>query len=303
VPFRPKADTFGSYVDLDVAALAAYGASRSFPVGICLYVRGAVIKEFGGEHPAADIFAVYRQWGVAGIKLGFVPNGSQKNERAVAEVVRLAAAHRLIVNIHDGYFPSGLSRPYPNLMNIEGVAGDESEPSIPIEMKSRHDVMLPFTRGLMGPFDYTPEMFKAAKTHAHQVAMLGVFHGRPSIRGGMKHWSPGGVGGGEVEFVQKIPGLFDELKVVTDLGKYVTVARRRGDTWYVASMADGAARSYSYPLDFLPADKTYRASIYTDTPGTQQTTHVVQTVTRATIVPIAMQPNGGHLMILEPAGR
>jgi hypothetical protein len=68
-------------------------------------------------------------------------------------------------------------------------------------------------------------------------------------------------------------------------------------------MADGAARSYSYPLDFLPADKTYRASIYTDTPGTQQTTHVVQTVTRATIVPIAMQPNGGHLMILEPAGR
>jgi alpha-glucosidase len=260
-----------------------------------------VVKEFGGEHSAADIFAVYRQWGVAGIKLGFVPNGSQKWERAVAEVVRLAAQHRLIVNIHDGYYPSGLSRPYPNLMNIEGVAGDESEPSIPLEMKSRHDVMLPFTRGLMGPFDYTPEMFKAAKTHAHQVAMLGVFHGRPSIRGGMKHWSPGGDGGGEVEFLKKLPGIFDEIKVVTDLGKSVTVARRRGDAWFVASMADGTARAYPYPLDFLPADKTYRASIYTDTPGTQQTTHVVQTVTRATVVPIAMQPNGGHLMILEPA--
>ena len=300
VPFRPKADSGGNYVDLDVAEAATYGNRLSPKVGLCLYVRGAVIKEFGGEHPADDVFATYERWGIAGVKLGFVPSGSQQNERAVADVVRKAANYRLIVNIHDGYFPSGLSRIYPNLMNVEGVAGDEAEHSIAPAVKSLHDIMLPFTRCLMGPVDYTPEMFKASKTHAHQVAMLGVYNGRPTIRGGMKQWSPGGAGGGEVEFVERLPGLFDEMKVITDLGKFVTVARRRGDTWFVASMSDGHARSYGLRLDFLQPGTSYQASIYADTPGKQQTSHSRIAVSSESVVPIAMEPNGGHLMIIEP---
>jgi len=303
VPFRPKADTGGNYVDLDVASLAAYGTKLSPPVGVCLYLRGAVVAEFGGEHAANDIFAVYQKWGVAGIKLGFVPAGAQKHERAVVDVIRKAAAHHLIVNIHDGYYPSGLSRTFPNFMNVEGVAGEEAEHSIPIEMKSRHDVMLPFTRGLMGPIDYTPQIYKAdsIKTHAHQVAMLGVYHGRPSIRGGMKQWSHGGVGGDEIEFLEKIPAIFDELRVVTDLGKYVTVARRRGESWYVASMGDAQAHVYDLPLDFLSEGRTYEASIYHDTPGKPQTTHARMAVSATSKVSIRMEPNGGHLMIIEPS--
>lgn len=302
VPFRPKADTGGNYVDLDVAAVAAYGRRLNPPVGLCLYVRGAVLREFGGEHPADDVFAVYRRWGVAGIKLGFVPCGSQASERAVADVVRKAANHRLIVNIHDGYLPSGLSRTYPNLMNIEGVAGEEAEHSIDPEIKGLHDVMLPFTRCLMGPVDYTPEMFKpnSTKTHAHQVAMLGIYPGRATIRRGMEQWSPGGAGGGEVEFVDRLPGLFDEMKVFTKLGKHVTVARRRGKVWFVASMSSSQTKSCTLPLAFLPAGAMYRARIYRDTLGKQQTTHVVQTVTAASVIRMDMHPNGGHLMILEP---
>lgn len=300
VPFRPKSVSGGNYVDLNMPELTAYGNSLNPPVGLCVYLRAAVVKEFGGEHAANDIFAVYRKWGLAGIKLGFVPCGSQTAERAVADVVRKAAAHRLIVNIHDGYLPSGLSRTYPNLMNIEGVAGDESEHSIEEKIKSFHDVMLPFTRGLMGPIDYTPEMFKAAKTHAHQAAMLGVFPGRHSIRGGMKQWSPGGEGGGEVEFLNKLPGLFDETRVITDLGKRVTALRRHGDRWFIASMADGNARSYPLPLDFLKSGISYSASIYTDTPGKQQTTHLAQIVSSQSVIQIHMPPNGGHLMIIEP---
>ncbi len=303
VPFRPKADSGGNYVDLDVADVAAYGNRLSPKVGLCLYVRAAVIREFGGEHPADAVFATYERWGVAGVKLGFVPCGSQESERAVADVVRKAAAHRLIVNIHDGYFPSGLSRTYPNLMNVEGVAGEESEHSIPPAVKSLHDVMLPFTRCLMGPVDYTPEMFKPSKTHAHQVAMLAVYNGRPTMRRGMKEWSPGGAGGGEIEFVEKLPGLFDEMRVFTELGKYVTVARRRGAVWFVASMSDGHARSYGLRLDFLRPGAAYQASIYADTPGKLQTTHSSLAVTSESVVPIVMEPNGGHLMILMPTGQ
>jgi alpha-glucosidase len=217
----------------------------------------------------------------------------------IAYMVQKAAEHRLIVVIHDAYYPSGLTRTYPNLMNVEGVAGEEAEPSIAGKMKGLHDVMLPFTRGLMGPFDYTPEIYKKGKTHCHQVAMLGVYHGRVSIRGGMKQWSPGGEGGAEIEFLEKLPGLFDEMKVITRLGEYVTVARRKGKDWYVASMSDSNARSYDLPLDFLSPGATYNASIHCDVAGKQEAAHSRQRVSSASIIPIRMEPNGGHLMIIE----
>ncbi len=305
VPFRPKADTGGNFVDLDVPALCAYGRSLNPPVGVCLYVRGAVLKEFGGEHAIDDVFATYARWGVAGVKPGFVPPASQANERAITYMVRKAAEHRLIVCIHDAYYPSGLSRTYPNLVNVEGVAGEEAEHSIPPAIRGLHDVMLPFTRALMGPVDYTPEFYKkdSIKTHCHQVAMLGVYPGRASMRGGMRTWSPGGGGGPEIEFVRRLPGLFDEERTFARLGERVTVARRKGATWYVAGMGDGTARSFDLPLDFLSPGVAYEARIFSDAPDGPSAVATRRAVDASTILPVRMEPNGGHLAILEPAGR
>lgn len=302
VPFRPKADSGGNFVDLNIQELAAYANNLRPKVGVCVYMRGAVLKEFGGEHAIEDVFAAYEKWGLAGVKPGFVPSSSQQNERTIASMVKKAAEHKLIACIHDAYLPSGLSRTYPNLVNVEGLAGEEAEHSIPLEMKSRHDVMLPFTRGLMGPFDYTPEFYKSngIKTHCHQAAMLCVYHGRASMRGGVRQWSPGGAGGREIEFVAKLPGLFDEKRVYTKLGEYVTVARRRGAIWYVASMGDGQARALELKLDFLRPGVTYRATLFTDTPGNPQAIYSERAVDAGTTISIQMEPQGGHLMLLEP---
>ncbi len=300
VPFRPKANSGGNFVDLDLPELCAYGKKLNPPVGVCVYVRCALFKEFGGDHPIDEVFAAYEKMGLSGVKPGFAPNGSQYNERTIAYMMKKAAEHKLIATIHDGFYPYGLSRTYPNLMNVEGGAGDEAEHSIKPEMKSLHDVMLVFTRLLMGPFDYTPEIGRVSKTYCHQVSMISMYQGRPSIRGGMKQWSPGGEGGGEIEFVEKWPGIFDETRVAAEACESVTLAQRRGDSWYIASMSGPHARSYSYPLDFLTAGKTYNASIYSDTPGSRKSTHSAQKVNSKTIVPIAMEPNGGHLMIIEP---
>lgn len=299
VPFRPKADSGGNFVDLDVPALCTYGKSLNPSVEICLYVRGETLKEFGGEHAIEDVFAQYEKWGVAGVKPGFVPPASQMNERTITYMVKKAAEHKLIAVIHDAYYPSGLSRTYPNLVNIEGVAGEEAEHSIPIEIKSLHDIMLPFTRCLMGPVDYTPEMFNKNKTHCHQVAMCGVFHGRVSIRGGMRQWSPGGGGGGEIEFIEKLPGLSDETKVFGEPGKWVSVARRKGANWYIASMSGPKAVTASLPLNILPPGVEFAASIYSDTPGKREATHTTQIVRSTDLLPLAMEPNGGHLAIIE----
>lgn len=299
VPFRPHSFESGNYVDLDIPAITAYGKSLRHPVGLCLYVRGALLKEFGGEHAIEDVFACYEKWGVAGVKPGFVPPSSQQNERAIAYLVKKAAEHKLIAVIHDAFLPYGLCRTYPNLVNVEGVAGEEAEPSIAPPIKSLHDVVLPFTRGIMGSFDYTPQIYKASKTHCHQVAMLGVYLGRASVRAGMKQWSPGGEGGAEVEFAEKLPGLTDEIKVTAEIGTFVTVARRKGDDWYVASLSGPKACSYPYPLSFLPPGKSYRARLYSDEPGDRKAVRVRESVTSQTVVPIAMEPNGGHLMIIE----
>lgn len=299
VPFRPKANGGGNYVDLNLPELTAYGKSLKPPVGVCVYVRSALFKEFGGDWPIDQVFAAYEKVGLAGAKPGFTPSASQYNEKTIAYLVKKAAEHHLILTIHDGYYPYGLSRTYPNLVNVEGGAGDEAEHSIKPEVKSLHDVMLTFTRFLMGPFDYTPEIGRKSKTYCHQVAMIGVYYGRPSIRGGMEQWSPGGEGGGEIEFIEKWPGIFDEMKVRAEACESVTVARRRGANWYVASMSGPHARAYDYPLDFLSPGKTYHASIYSDTPGSRKATHTAQPVTSRTVVPIKMEPNGGHLMIIE----
>lgn len=299
VPFRPNSTKGRNYVDLDIPALTAYGRSLKHPVGLCLYVRCALLKEFGGEHAIEDVFAHYEKWGVAGVKPGFVPAGSQQNERTIAYMVKKAAEHKLIAVIHDAFLPYGLCRTYPNLVNVEGVAGEEAGESIPVQVRSLQDVMLPFTRGIMGSFDYTPMIFKKTKTHCHQVAMLGIYPGRASVRGGMKPWSPGGEGGAEIEFVEEMPGLTDEIKVVTDLGKQVTVARRRGADWFVASMSGREAASHDFPLSFLSPGKTYRASIYSDTAGDRKATHTSLQVTSRTVIPIKMEPSGGHLMIIK----
>jgi alpha-glucosidase len=299
VPFRPHSYQGGTLVDLDLRKLAAYGKSLDPPVGIGVYLRGALLKEFGGEHPADSVFAAYADMGLAGVKPGFVPPASQQCEKSIADMVASAARHRLQLNIHDAYYPSGLSRTYPNLVNIEGVAGDEAEHSIPMPTKCLHDVMLPFTRALMGPLDYTPEIGRQSKTHCHQVAMLAIYPGRVTIRGGTRQWAAGGEGGDELEFVVALPGLFDELKVFTELGKYVTFARRKGATWYVAAMSGPEAAIHELPLDFLDQGVQYHAAVYSDVPGQRRSRKSEKLVTSETTVSIVMEPCGGGLMILQ----
>ncbi|HEX3132248.1 MAG TPA: glycoside hydrolase family 97 N-terminal domain-containing protein, partial [Planctomycetota bacterium] len=281
VPFRPQSFTGGNLVDLDVPALTAYGKQLDPPVGLCVYVRSALFKEFGGEHAIDAVFAAYEKMGIAGVKPGFTPANNQADERTVAYMMQCAAKHHLIASIHDAYAPYGLSRTYPNLMNVEGGAGEEAEHSFPPDLTAVHDVMLTFTRCLMGPFDYTPEIgLKNLKTHCHQAAMLGVWEGRHSVRGGMRQWSPGGENsGGELEFISRLPSLFDETCVVAEANESVTVARRRGETWFIASMGGQNARSIAYPLDVLAKDRLYTATMYSDTPGSRVATRTQQAVT------------------------
>ncbi len=239
--------------NLDIPEIIRYGREKN--VGLILYVDRRQIKK------QRDIlFPLFEQWGVKGVKIGFVDVGPQEETAWITETIRKAAEHHLMLNIHDGYRPTGLSRTYPNLMTVEGIRGNEHMPT------PEHNCTLPFTRYIAGCGDYTVCYYdrRIRTTHAHQLAMAVVsysplqwifWYDRPS----MYHDEP------EIEFFRQVPTVWDETKVVNGkIGEYATIARRSGDDWFVGTINNTEVRELQIPLAFLTPGKEYVAHIYSD---------------------------------------
>lgn len=176
------------------------------------------------------------------------------------KAIEKAAECQLMVDVHDEYRPTGVSRTYPNLMTQEGIMGNEEMPD------ATHNTILPFTRFVAGAGDYTICYFSNRKktTHAHQLALAVVYYSplqylfwydKPEFHRGEK----------ELEFFKNVKTVWDDTKVLNgEIGKYITVARRSLDDWFVGSITNNDARKLSYKLDFLDKNKHYIAYIYAD---------------------------------------
>ncbi|HZI33484.1 MAG TPA: glycoside hydrolase family 97 catalytic domain-containing protein, partial [Candidatus Binatia bacterium] len=116
--------------DLDLPEIIRYGKERN--VGVFLYVNGG-----HAEKMRDIIFPLYEKWGVKGVKLGFVKVGPQQDTAWIAGTLQKAAEHHLMLDIHDGYRPTGLARTWPNLLTVEGVRGNEHFPT------AEHNCTLP----------------------------------------------------------------------------------------------------------------------------------------------------------------
>ncbi len=141
--------------------------ARSRGIGIWLYVNQRAL------YSQLDfILPLYERLGIKGVKFGFVQVGSQQWTTWLHNAVRKCAEHHLMVDIHDEYRPTGVSRTLPNLMTQEGIGGNEEMPD------AWHNTVLPFTRFLCGPADYTPCYFsgRVKNTHAHQLAMAVAYY-------------------------------------------------------------------------------------------------------------------------------
>ena len=252
VPYRPNFLLhYGTTVDLDVPKLVK--ELSSIGVDLALYMHGRVLEE---EKDLDGLFALYRRWGLAGLKPGFVRYGDAESTDWNRMLVETAARHNLWLDIHDSHVPDGMQRTYPNLLLCEGGGGEEGNHPV------RQDVSLPFARCLVGPFDYTPKLFRTDRTHAHSTAMLLVYPGPVAILRGTalkRGWGP------ELAFVQRLPMTYDETKVpVADIGKTLIVARRRGEVWYVAGICGEEGFDAGFALDFLGRGNTWKAELCTD---------------------------------------
>ena len=188
--------------NFDLPAIIKYGKGKG--IGVWLYCN------LQGLYAQSDsLFRVYHDWGVKGVKFGFVQVGSHRWTTWTEEMFKKAAENQMMVNVHDDWRPTGEQRTWPNLMTSEGIRGNEEMPD------ATHNVTLPFTRYIAGAADYTICYYdkRIKTTHAHQLAMAAVYYS--PIQTIFWYDKPAAYKGEpEIEFFEKVPASWDETKVV-----------------------------------------------------------------------------------------
>ena len=269
--------------EIDLEKLIAYGQRRG--VGIILWSSW---RNLIGSNPQNDMTltdAVMKRYADMGIKGFNVPSFARADQQVLTPAYTIAASaarHHLLLDYH-GLKPSGIQRAYPNILNFEGVKGLENskwEPRVgdgPLHNQPRYDVTIPFLRMLTGPMDYTPGAMDNARrdnffgnndhpmsqgTRVHQMAMYATFEAPLQMLAD----SPTKYEREQecTDFISRIPTMYDETVAIDGrMGEYTVVARRKGDTWYVAAMTDWTARNLTIDLSFL-GEGTYEAEIFSD---------------------------------------
>jgi alpha-glucosidase len=244
--------------EIDVKGLVEYAESKN--VGIILWVLWKPLQE-----NMSEILETYAGWGAKGIKVDFMQRNDQGMVESYEEIAKEAARLQLLVDYHGAFKPSGLRRKYPNVLNYEGVKGNENN-KWSADITPEHNVTIPFIRMAAGPMDYTPGAMRNAQpdnylisfdrpmslgTRCHEVAMYVVYEApiqmmceSPSIYYREQE---------SVDFISKAPVTWDETIVLEGkVADYIIVARRKGDNWHIGAMTDWEARSFEIDLSFLP---------------------------------------------------
>ena len=272
--------------------VCAYAKSKG--IGVWVYVNQRALYQ-----QLDELLPLYQQWGISGIKFGFVQIGNQQWSTWLHDAVEKCAKYQIMVDIHDEYRPTGLSRTYPHLLTQEGVAGNEEMPD------ATHNVTLPFTRYLCGPGDYTLCYFnsRVKNTKGHQLAMAAVYYSPLQFLFWYDNPYPKGWDSAELKFWKDCPTVFDESIALDGVpGEYIIQARRSGEDWFVGAMTNTEARTATIPTDFLPKGK-YEVEIYNDNPTLDTQTKVKSEkikVKNGKAITLQLQPSGGAALHFSP---
>ncbi len=290
-----------SYPDFDLEALGAYAQSKGVRL-IGHHETSGDVSNY--ESQLSDALDLYEENGVRVIKTGYVADAGQI-ERIDDDghkryewhdgqfmvdhhlrVVKEAAKRKISINAHEPVKDTGLRRTYPNWMSREGARGMEfnawgSPPNPP-----EHAAILPFTRMLSGPMDFTPGIFdlepnkrpplrpdmersdpsnRPQTTLAKQLALYVVLYSPVQMAADLPENYEKRMDA--FQFIKDVPADWAQTIALNgEIGDFVTYARRdrNSDDWYVGALTDEEARIVDVPLEFLDADKDYVAEIYRD---------------------------------------
>lgn len=263
-------DLINPVKDIDMEALVAYGRQKN--VSLILWVTWKALED--DLEDALDQFAT---WGIKGIKVDFMQRDDQWMVQYYEKIAAKAAERKLLVDFHGSFKPSGLRHAYPNVLTSEGVRGLEQNKWEGQFANPENDLIIPFTRQLAGPMDYTPGAMRNAQkanyqpifnrpmslgTRCHQLAMYVVYESPLQMLAD----APSNYLKEEecMEFLSVVPSVWDDTKVLAaQFSDYVLIARRNGDDWYVGAMTDWDARDLELDLAFLGTGN-YQIHYYQD---------------------------------------
>lgn len=296
---------------LNMEEVTRYAKSKN--VGIFLWCVWWTIDKQMTE--ALDLF---QKWGISGIKVDFMDRDDQIVVNFHERLLKEAAKRKILVNYHGAFHPTGMSRTYPNNLNVEGVRGLEWNKFDPEGVTPGHDVTIPFIRMFAGGMDYTPGAMEnynkdewkqinnrpmSQGTRCHQLAMYIIYYGplqmladAPTAYERESDY---------LKFLSKIPTVWDETYPLdSKVGEYVNVARRKGNAWYVGGMTNWKERKMFLNLIFLDKNITYTAEIFSDGTNADRMgsdyTVTRKTVKRGDSIEFVMAPGGGYAMRLTP---
>lgn len=245
-------------------------------------------------------FAWCEKIGVAGVKIDFFSGDNQANMDYCLDLMESAARHHLLVNFHGAPIPRGWQRTYPNLLSTEGVYGAEWYNNVPTftDKAASHNATLPFTRNVVGPMDYTPCAFSDSQhphitSKAHELALTVLFES------GLQHLAdrpesflsqPQAV----QDFLGQLPTVWDETRYVSGYpGQSAVLARRSGNTWYVAGVnGSDQPQTLATNLNFIKKDS---AKLFADDGNGQWIINAISKLPSQ----IACQPRGGFVLVIS----
>ena len=318
--------------NVDMEKISTHAKEKG--VGIWLYINDKALKNFDMDRT----FSQYQKWGIVGIKHGFLGGGNQVKNAFSVKVLEKCAEYQIMYNLHEPNKPTGLARPYPHYLSNEYVNSMLDSATRPAATPSEM-CTFPVTHNLGGPVDRSCGLFdmdqSIARDKVHkqipstvvsQVAQCLVIHSGiltlPDMPDAYKRKSE------LFEFITKLPMTYDDTKVLDmEIGNHITIARRSGETWFVASLADEAGRKTDITLDFLKEGQTYDVTFYEDAadahyqfPGSANKREAVKnklpfepvatkreryqvrkaTVKKGDTITANIAPGGGHAMWIRP---
>lgn len=312
------------YPDFNVEEVTKYAASKGVKM-IMHHETSASVTNY--ERRMDDAYAFMKKHGYNAVKTGYVgyiiPRGEHHDGQwMVNHYVRVAektAANKIMLDAHEPVRPTGLHRTYPNWLACEAARGNEfnawSQGNLP-----EHETILPFTRLLGGPMDYTPGIFrikvnqfdpkKTEQVHttlAKQLALYVTLYSPFQMAADLPQNYEQKLDA--FQFIKDVAVDWDDTKYLNaEIGDYLTIARKaKGkNEWYLGAITDENPRELEVKLDFLDAGKKYKATIYRDADDAHWETNPeaykieTMTVDKSSALKLKLAASGGTAISIKP---
>jgi hypothetical protein len=312
------------YPDFDVKAIEVYAKSKGVKMIMHNETSGSATNY---ERQMDTAFRFMKKFGYGSVKTGYVgkiiPRGEHHDGQWMinhyVRAAQKAADYQVMIDMHEPVRPTGLQRTYPNWLACEAGRGNEynafSDGSLP-----EHETIMPFTRLIGGPMDYTPGIFKLKgyvarvpdrqvhTTLAKQLALYITMYSPLQMAADLPENYAAHMDA--FQFIKDVAVDWDDTKIIeAEPGDYITIARKEKakNNWFIGTITDENSRDASIALGFLDDGKKYAASIYADAtdadwknnPEAYKIEHFI--VDKTTMLHIKLAAGGGAAVSIMPA--